>query len=107
MFDATTIRAVADIVQWLVVAVAVGILLLSLYVIRRWRQFWPYLLSPFLLAVHSILFYWFALRDVLPPPWGNLWSATLRLHSYVVILATMGVVALSYHRQNHNEADNE
>jgi hypothetical protein len=39
--------------------------------------------------VHSSVFYAAALRNLIPSPWGNLWSSVLRLHVTVFLAGTI------------------
>ena len=58
----------------------------------------PYLVGPISLAAHSILFYLVALLGRMPGPVASFWSALLRLHIYLIILAVLlaaFVVAIS------------
>lgn len=105
MIDVEVVRSVIAVIQWIVLACSVGILAMCLglgYTVRSAR---PYLILPGTLAVHSIVFYAFALAGVLGSPWGNLWSAVLRLHSYIMILGTLVVVALALHGDEDEAAD--
>lgn len=75
-----------------------AILALSLEAGRRWPGARPYLFGPVTVAAHSTIFYLFVLLSGLPGPHTSLWSALLRLHIYLVILAllvAMFAVALS------------
>lgn len=95
---ADTIRHAADIVQWVNLAAALAILLLALEMGRRWRAARPYLFGPVTLAAHSVIFYLVVLLHGLPGPVTSLWSAVLRLHVYLIVLALLvaaAVVALS------------
>lgn len=95
---AQTIRTAADIVQWINLAAAVVILAVALEFGRRMAGVRPYLLGPVTWAAHSIVFYVFALLNGLPGPVASLWSAILRLHGYLILLALLVaafVVALS------------
>ena len=94
----TAVRAAADALQVINLILAVCLLALSLEAARRWKAARWYAVGPGTFAVHSILFYAAILLEVVPAPWTSLWSAALRLHSYVFVLATIAVlfiVALS------------
>jgi hypothetical protein len=88
---ADTVRAVADVIQWLLLAVIVATLALALDAGRRWRGARPFLAGLLTLAAHEVIFYVCALARVIPGPWVSLWSAALRLHSSVYILAMLVV----------------
>ena len=95
---AATIRHAADVVQWFNLAAALAIMLLALEMGRRFKSARPYLVGPISLAAHSILFYLVALLGRMPGPVASFWSALLRLHIYLVILAVLlaaFVVAIS------------
>lgn len=97
MSDAA-VRSVVDAIQVINLLIATGILVLSIAAARRWKAARWYAVGPGTFAVHSILFYTVILLEVVPAPWTSLWSAALRLHSYLFILATivvLFVVALS------------
>lgn len=85
------VRAVADAIQWVVLGVVIVTLAVALYTGRRWPSARAYLFGLVTLTVHSVIFYAFALANAIPPPWGNLWSASLRLHAYVYILAMLAL----------------
>lgn len=92
------VRSVVDAIQVINLLMAAGILVLSFAAARRWKAARWYAVGPGTFAVHSILFYAAILLEVVPAPWTSLWSAALRLHSYVFVLATIAVlfiVALS------------
>lgn len=91
---ADTIRHAADVVQWVNLAAVLLILCVSLEMGRRWPSARPYLAGPVSLAAHSVAFYAFALSSALNGPTASLWSAVLRLHIYLVILALL-VAALA------------
>lgn len=98
----TTVSGVADALQVLNLLFASAILVLSLDAARRWKAARWFVIGPITYAVHSMVFYIAVLLSLVPAPWSSLWSAALRLHSYVFILATLVilfVVALSpeYH----------
>lgn len=95
MIDVAVVRGVAAAIQWIVLFCSLATLALCVVMGYNWKRTRPYLILPVTLALHSILFYAFALSDALSSPWGNLWSAVLRLHSYLVILGVMAVVFLS------------
>lgn len=86
---ADTVRRAADVVQWVNLIAAALILAVSLEFGRRWPKARPYLAGPVSLSVHSVVFYAFALASRLPGPVASLWSALLRLHIYLVILAVL------------------
>lgn len=95
---ADTIRHAADAVQWLDLAIVVAILALGLEIGRRWPTARPYVLGPVTIAAHSAVFYAVVLLHPLPGPVTSFWSALLRLHTYLIILAllvAMLVVGLS------------
>lgn len=96
------VRATADAIQVLNLLFAVAILVLSLEAARRWKAARWYVIGPVTYAVHSMVFYGVVMLGLLVAPWSSLWSAVLRLHSYVFIFATLlilFIVALSpdYH----------
>ena len=91
---ADTIRHAADVVQWVNLTAVLLILAVALEMGRRWRAARPYLAGPVSLAAHSVAFYAAALSNVLSGPVASLWSALLRLHIYLVILALL-VAALA------------
>lgn len=103
MIDVAVVRGVAAAIQWIVLFCSLATLALCVVMGHNWKQTRPYLILPTTLAVHSIVFYAFALSDVLVAPWGNLWSAILRLHSYVMILGVMAVVFLSLYGRNEDD----
>lgn len=86
---ADTIRHAADIVQWVNLAVVLLLLGVSLEFGRRWPKARPYLAAPVSVGVHSVAFYIVVLFWRLPGPAVSLWSALLRLHVYLVILALL------------------
>ena len=96
--NADVVRRAADAVQWVNLALAVGILAVSLEFGRRWAWARPYLLGPVSIGAHSVAFYLVALLARMPGPVASLWSAVLRLHIYLVIAALLAAafaVALS------------
>lgn len=86
---ADTIRHAADVVQWINLAVVQLLLGVSLEFGRRWPKARPYLAVPVSVGVHSVAFYVTVLFWRLPGPVVSLWSALLRLHIYLVILALL------------------
>lgn len=86
---ADTIRAAADVVQWLNLATWLVILLLALEMGRRWKSARPYLAGPVSLGAHNILFYIVALGPGMPGPVASLWSALRVFHIALVILAVL------------------
>lgn len=86
---ADVIRHAADIVQWINLAAALAILALGLEFGRRWRAARPYLLGPITWAAHSAVFYGVVLSARLSGPVTSLWSAVLRLHGYLILLALL------------------
>ena len=84
-----TVRAAADGLQVVNLMLALVMLSVALDAGRRWRAARPYLFGPVTFAAHSIIFYAAVLADVVPSPWTSLWSAALRLHSYLFILGTL------------------
>lgn len=86
---ADTIRHAADVVQWINLAVVQLLLGVSLEFGRRWPKARPYLAAPASVAAHSVAFYVTVLFWRLPGPVVSLWSALLRLHIYLVILALL------------------
>lgn len=85
------VRAVADAIQWVVLGVVIATLITALYAGRRWPSARAYLFGLVTLTVHSVVFYVCALARVIPAPWVSLWSAALRLHAYVYILAMLAL----------------
>ena len=93
-----TIRAAADAMQWVDLLLAVAILVVSLWAWRRWRQARLLLAGLVTVAIHGIAFHVATLAGMVPSPQVSLWSATLRVHIYAFLLATvivLVVVALS------------
>lgn len=86
---AAAVRYAADVVQWVNLAAALLLLAVALEFGRRWPKARPYLAGPVSLAVHSVVFYIVVLFWRLPGPAVSLWSALLRLHVYLVILALL------------------
>ncbi len=86
---ADTIRAAADVVQWLNLATWLIILLLALEMGRRWRAARPYLAAPVSLGVHNVVFYIVALGPGMTGPVASLWSALRVYHIALVILALL------------------
>lgn len=89
---ADTVRAAADALQWVVLGVIVVTLVMALDAWRRWPRARPYLAGLLTLAAHGVVFYVCALARVIPAPWVSLWSAALRFHSSLYILAMLVVV---------------
>ena len=87
MTDAT-VRAAADAMQWIDLLLAVAILLLSLWTLRRWRRARPVLFGLITVGTLGTTFHVLTLLDIIRSPWVNLWSATLRSYIYLFILAT-------------------
>jgi hypothetical protein len=92
--DPNAIRRITDTIQVLALLSAVGILATTIYIGWRWPSRWGYLIFPLTLGVHATLFYVLAVSNAISPVWGNLWSATLRLHSYTMILWTLAATIL-------------
>lgn len=88
---AEAVRAAADALQVVVLVVIVVTLLLTLEAGRRWPAARKGLAGLVTLGVHGVLFYVFALAGAIPAPFVSLWSAGLRLHSSVFILALLVV----------------
>lgn len=95
MIDLVEVRRAVDAIQWVVLACAILTLALTVAMGVKWRRTRPYLALPVTLAVHTIVFYIFALNNLLHGPWPSLWSAVLRLHYIVVILAALAAIALA------------
>lgn len=106
MSDAA-IRLAADIMQWVDLALAGSILLLSLLVLRRWRRGWRLVVLPFTYAIFSTAFYTAVLLSAIPQPWISLLSASLRLYSYVLVLAIGGVVVLYALRHEDDDVSDD
>lgn len=88
MSDAT-VRAVADAMQWADLGLALVILGLALWVLWRWRRSWALLVGLVLVMVHGVAFHVATLTNAVPAPWTSLWSASLRAHIYLFILASL------------------
>lgn len=84
-----TLRAAADTLQWVVLGVILTTLVLALDAWRRWPAARPYLAGLLSLAAHGAVFYAFALARAIPAPLISLWSAALRFHSSLYILAML------------------
>lgn len=89
---ANTIRHAADVVQWVNLVAAVLLLVIALEMGRRWKEARPYLLGPVTWGAHSVAFYIVVLFWRLPGPVVSLWSALLRLHGYLFVLAILAAV---------------
>lgn len=89
---ADTIRHAADVVQWLNLAASVAVLVLALDIGRRWPGARAYVLGPVTIAAHSVVFYVVVLLWQLPGPVASLWSALLRLHTYLILLSLLAAV---------------
>lgn len=92
---ADTIRRAADVVQWFNLAVSVAVLAALAYVLIRWPRGWRLAVLPASYMVASTAFYVAVLFHAIPAPWISLFSATLRLYSYIlaiVIMAVLGAV---------------
>lgn len=107
MSDAA-IRAAADIMQWVDLALAGSILLLSLLALWRWRQARALLIGLITVAAHGVVFHAATMANLVSSPEVNLWSATLRAHIYAFLLATLIVlvaVAMSPPWEGHYRDD--
>lgn len=101
--DTATIRGIVDGVQWAIILTAILILAATIEMGRQWKDMRPYFVLPVSLAVFSVVFYAFAFADVLTSPWVNLWSASLRLYSYVMVLGVL--VAVIWARKRGDDDD--
>lgn len=86
---ADVVRHAADVVQWVNLIVATIILGVALATGRRWPEARPFLLGPVTWAAHSVVFYGVVLFVHLSGPVTSLWSALLRLHGYLIVLALL------------------
>lgn len=98
MFDDQSVRAVTSMVQQLTALLYALSLIACLILGARYHRYRPYLLIVLSVCLHTVLFYTLALADVLVSPWGNLWSAILRLHTGAALLGVL--VALWWARAN-------
>ena len=92
---ADTIRRAADVVQWFNLAVSVAVLAALVYVLTRWPRGWRLAVLPASYMVASTAFYVAVLFHAIPAPWISLFSATLRLYSYILAIVIGGAVVLS------------
>ena len=92
---ADTIRRAADVVQWFNLAVSVAVLAALVYVLTRWPRGWRLVVLPASYMVASTAFYVAVLFHAIPAPWISLFSATLRLYSYILAIVIGGAVVLS------------
>ena len=83
------VRAAADAMQWVDLLLAVAILALSVWALRRWRRARPLLVGLITVSIHGVVFHVATLLNVVPAPWTSLWSASLRAHVYLFILGTL------------------
>lgn len=102
-----TVRAAADAVQWLNLAVSVVVLALLLLAMWRWRRGWRLIVLPLTYMALSTAFYVAVLLHVIPSPWISLYSAALRLYSYVLAVVIAGAVALSALTEDDEEAGDD
>ena len=87
----STVRAAADMMQVVDLLLAVSILLLAAWALRRWRQARALLVGLVTVAAHGVVFHAATLAGLVRSPWVNLWSATLRAHVYLFLLMTLAV----------------
>lgn len=91
---ADTIRRAADVVQWFNLAVSVAVLAALVYVLTRWPRGWRLAVLPASYMVASTAFYVAVLFHAIPAPWISLFSATLRLYSYILAIVVGSMVVL-------------
>ncbi len=89
---ADTIRRAADVVQWFNLAVSVAVLAALVYVLTRWPRGWRLAVLPASYMVASTAFYVAVLFHAIPAPWISLFSAALRLYSYILAIVIMVVL---------------
>ena len=91
---ADTIRRAADVVQWFNLAVSVAVLAALVYVLTRWPRGWRMAVLPASYMVASTAFYVAVLFHAIHAPWISLFSATLRLYSYILAIVIGSMVVL-------------
>jgi len=105
MTDAA-VRLATDWMQIVDLVLAVSLLVVSLWAMRRWRQARALLWGLVTVAVHGVVFHTLTLLNAVPSPWVSLWSSTLRAHIYAFLLATLVtliLVAVSPGLDSHDE----
>lgn len=99
MFTVDEVRAATAAVQWVVMVLFVVSLVVTLWIGYRRPFMRPYLFLPLTLCVHGVLFYSFVLAGLVGSPWGNLWSALLRLHTTTALFGTLAAVTVALDRE--------
>lgn len=98
MFAPEDVLIATDAIQKVVALSFALSLALCLILSAHWHRLRPYLIVALTVAVHSVIFYAFALTDSLHSPWGNFWSSLLRLHTGVALSGTLIAVGLALSR---------
>lgn len=78
---------IKDWIQWANLAIYAAVLIVSAVAFVRYPKSRIYFLPLGILALHATAFYGAVLFDLAPFGVRTLWSATLRLHGAIVLLA--------------------
>ena len=102
------VRFAADWMQRLDLLLALLLLVVVLWVWRRWKKARALLIGLITVAIHGVTFHTATLFELVPSPEVNLWSALLRAHMYTFLLATLLVfivVALGPEWDMHSDGN--
>lgn len=92
--DSAAVRLATDWMQVVDLVLAAALLVAAVWAMWRWRQARALLWGLVSVAVLGAAFHVATLINLIPSPWVNLFSATLRAYLYAFLLATLVTLIL-------------